>query len=245
MTSTLAQALREIYGRGDLEALERLYLHRVQRRYGGIIVFGREAVAAMTLEDLSHFGPSGFSVDTDLLEFVATSWQSAKGGTTRRHYWPEFEGDYIARETIVDNNAFRKPPHRAHNILGELNSGHGQTGPAALEGFHLITQRLHNLWNRRQLATFETLYHQDATYQGPRSAGGLDQLRAWRLAQFNDYPQSFVTFEREIVAGDKIALLWQLSRIDKTGTRDRVTGSTLLRLEGERIVHEDTLVDGG
>lgn len=238
----MAKLLQAIYTQTDLAALKDGYLHRAVRRHGGQQVWGRDAILAATLEDLEHLGAAQFEIIANLGDFVAVNWAAA-GKRTRRHYWPSFEDGRIAEETIVDNCAFRPSPKRAHTPLGELASGEGQTGALPLKGFGWVARSFHALWNMRSLAEFDTHYDPGTTYEARLSSGNLEGFKAWQLAQFNAFPQSHVTIEREVATDNQVALLWQWGRINKTGMRDRVTGSTFFMLADGKICHVDMLID--
>jgi nuclear transport factor 2 (NTF2) superfamily protein len=243
--SPFASMLSAVYETHDIASMREAYLHRGVRNHGGQRHFGRDAIINETLDDFRGLGSARFSIENDLGTFVGTRWAHEDGTFTRRHYWPVFEDGLVAQETIVDNASYRPAPVRTHCLLGELDAGRGQLGPKALQGFSHSARMLDQLWNGRDLSVLTKAYHEDATYQGPKNAGDRDKLKAWRLAQLTDYPHAHLVFEREVQIGDHIALLWQWSRISKSGVHDRVTGSTLLTLKDHKIAHEETLIDKG
>ncbi len=240
---TLGEMLTELYVNENVGALERLYLHRATRRSRGELIFGRDAIRQQALADLAEFSGWHFQVNASTDAFADVEWLSPDGATMRRHYWITLENGRVAADRVIALLPHAEPLQQYHQLLGELDSGHGQVGPGDLVGFSSIAQCLHKIWNGRQVGVLNALYDLEARWTGPGSEGGLLDLKSWWLAQFLAFPQSHVQFERELAFEDTRALLWQWARIDIHGRRDRVAGSTCLHLVGDRIVEETTLIE--
>jgi predicted ester cyclase len=239
---SLAALAQAVFGLHNTAALTDAYLHRAIATRGGERIFGRDAIVQEALRLMVQHKGMRFGVDADLGDFVAMLWQGDDGRHVRRHEWVTFEGARIGAQTCVDDDRAHPSPPLFHVPLGELQSGKGQVGAGALEGFGAVASALHQVWNARFIGHIDQLYAPDASWQGPDQQGGVSAFKAWLLEQFLAYPQSHVTFERVITQGDQLALLWQWGRIDTKGKRDRVTGSTLVTLADGKIIDESTVV---
>lgn len=240
---TLKEMLTELYVNENVSAFEDLYLHRAIRRWRGELVFGRDAIRQQILADLAQFSGWRFKINVSTEEFADVAWISPDGTSVRRHYWIKLENGRIASDAILTRSPHQERLHQHHSLLGELDSGKGQTGPAELSGFSATAENLHKIWNCRSISSIANLYHSEAHWSGPESEGGAQELKVWWLQQFLAYPQSHITFEREIAFENYLALQWQWARIDKNGHRDRVAGSTCLRLDGGKVIEEVMLTD--
>jgi hypothetical protein len=240
---TLAEMLSELYVNEDVGAFERLYLHRAIRRCRGELVFGRNALRQQILADLAQFSGWRFQINASTEGFADVEWLSPNQTSVRRHYWVKLENGCVASDTVITRSSHPQPIRNHHQPLGELDSGNGQKGPVELLGFSATTQGLNRIWNGRSLSTFAELYAGTVTWSGPNLEGGLQELKGWWLEQFLAFPQSHIIYERELSFENNLALLWQWARIDTTGHRDRIAGSTILRLDGGRIVQDVTLTD--
>ena len=240
---TLAEMLTELYANENIGVFEGLYLQRAIRRVRGELVFGRDAIRQMVLSDLARFSGWRFKINVSTKEFADVAWMPPDGAAVRRHYWVKLENGRIASDAILTRSPHQERLHQNHSLLGELDSGKGQTGPAELSGFSATADCLHKIWNCRSISSIADLYNAEAHWSGPNSDGGPQELKAWWLQQFLAYPQSHITFEREIAFENYLALQWQWARIDINGHRDRVTGSTCLRLDGGKVIEEILLTD--
>ena len=240
---TLAEMLTELYVNENIGAFEGLYLHRAIRRCRGERVFGRGAIRQHILADLGRFSGWRFDVNASTDEFADVAWISPDGSSVRRHYWIKLENGRVASDIVIMRSPDQETVHQHHPLLGELESGQGQIGPAELNGFSATADCLHKIWNCRSISSIADLYHGEAHWSGPDSEGGPQELKAWWLQQFLAFPQSHITFERELAFENTLALLWQWARIDTNGHRDRVAGSTYLRLDGGKVVQEVLLTD--
>ncbi|MFN8734368.1 MAG: nuclear transport factor 2 family protein [Hyphomonadaceae bacterium] len=240
---TLAEMLSELYANENFGTFDGLYLHRAIRRFRGELVFGRDAIRQQVLADLVQFSGWRFKINVSTEEFADVAWISPDGTSVRRHYWIKLENGRIASDAILTRSPHQERLHQHHLLLGELDSGKGQTGPAELSGFSATAENLHKIWNCRSISSIPNLYHSEAHWSGPESEGGAQELKVWWRQQFLAYPQSHITFEREIAFENYLALQWQWARIDKNGHRDRVAGSTCLRLDGGKVIEEVMLTD--
>jgi len=240
---TLAEMLSELYVNEDVGAFERLYLHRAIRRCRGELIFGRDAIRQLALADLAQFSGWRFQINASTEGFADVEWLSPDNLSVRRHYWTKLENGRISADTVITRAPNQEPMRCHHQPLGELDSGKGQVGPADLVGFSVTAQSLHRIWNSRSVSTFRDLYDGNAHWSGPSLEGGVTELKNWWLAQFLAFPQSHIIFERELSFENNLALLWHWARIDTTGHRDRIAGSTCLRLDGGKIIQDVTLTD--
>ncbi len=240
---TLAEMLTELYANENIGAFDGLYLHRAVRRSRGELMFGRDAIRQQALADLVQFRGWRFNINVSTDEFADVAWISEDGTTVRRHYWIKLENGRIAFDAILTRSPHQERLHQHHSLLGELDSGKEQTGPAELSGFSATAEYLHKIWNFRSISSISDLYQGEAHWSGPDAEGGPQELKAWWLQQFLEYPRSHITFEREIAFENNLALQWQWARIDINGNRDRVAGSTCLRLDGGKVIEEVLLTD--
>jgi hypothetical protein len=240
---TLEEMLTELHVNENVGAFEGLYLHRAIRRVGGELVFGRNAIRQQILADVARFSGWRFKIHACTHEFADVAWTSPDGSSVRRHYWIKLENGRIASDCVITRSPCPEPAQQHHKLLGELDSGKGQTGPAELSGFSATADWLHKIWNCRSISSIADLYHGETHWSGPGSEGGIHELKAWWLQQFLAFPQSHITFERELAFENNLALQWQWARIDTNGHRDRVAGSTCLRLDGGKVIEEHLLTD--
>lgn len=239
----LAEMLTELYANENIGAFEGIYLHRAIRRVRGELVFGRDAIRQQVLADLARFSGWRFKINVSAEEFADVAWMSPAGSSIHRHYWIKLENGRIASDAVLTRSPNQERVHQHHPLLGELDSGKGQIGPAEFSGFSATADCLHKIWNCQSISSITDLYRGEAHWSGPDSEGGTQELKAWWLQQFLAYPQSHITFEREIVFENYLALQWQWARIDINGHRDRVAGSTCLRLDGGKVIEEVMLTD--
>nr|WP_271817061.1 nuclear transport factor 2 family protein [Dolichospermum circinale] len=240
---SLAEMLTELYVNENVGAFERLYLHRAIRRSRGELIFGRDAIRQQALADLAQFSGWRFQVNASTDRFADVEWLSPDNTSVRRHYWITLENGRISQDIVITRAPDQEPMKQHHQLLGELDSGKGQAGPSDLIGFSATAQSLHRIWNGKSVSTLGNLYDDNAHWSGPSLEGGVTELKNWWLAQFLAFPQSHITFERELSFENGLALLWQWARIDVNGRRDRVAGSTYLRLEGSNVSQDVTLTD--
>ena len=240
---TLAEMLTELYANENIGAFEGLYLHRAIRRVRGELVFGRESIRQQILADLARFSGWRFKINVSTAEFADVEWMSPDGSSVRRHYWIKLENGRVSSDAVLTRLPNQERVHQHHPLLGELDSGNGQIGPAELSGFSATADCLHKIWNCRSISSIADLYHGEAHWSGPDSEGGHQELKMWWLQQFLAYPQSHITFEREIAFENYLALQWQWARIDINGYRDRVAGSICLQLDGGKVIEEILLTD--
>lgn len=240
---TLAEMLTEVYVHEDVCAFERLYLHRAIRRCKGELVFGRDAIRQQVLADLAQFSGWQFQINASTEGFADVEWLSPDQVSVRRHYWIKLENSRVSSDAVITRIPHLEFKRQHHQILGELDSGRGQLGLSELQEFSATTQSLHKIWNGRSIATVTELYNSAARWIGPVSEGGFKEVKSWWLAQFLAFPQSHITFERELSFDNTLLLLWQCARIDTDGHRDRIAGSTYLQLVGNKVVQEVTLSD--
>ncbi len=228
---TPAALNRAWYEGGDLASIADTHLHRVWRERGGVVTKGRDDVIADVADDLAVGG--ALVIAADLPEVVALTL-----GGVRRHHWVAHEGDWIAREIIVEDGAILTPT----KVFGELRSGAGQRAAGVLDGHGALAAALHRLWNARALGDIATLYAPDVRWTGPDDA--RDPRIFWSEFAAR-HPASWLVPDRLTVHGDHHAQLWRGAAQRPDGSRVRLLVSSVVRLEDEQVTEEDLLVEAG
>jgi hypothetical protein len=250
------EALQAALERGAFGGLAEQYLHRARRETSLGMAVGRDEILA---EDLKL--AAGLAANAK----VRVAWPTPSlcvldvdgpdGSHQRQHRWLTREGALIARETVVGSllgvseqdlqeSAGRAPVHLP---LGEVRSGRGQLRAGAQSWFRdgpvWLLDALHRIWNGRCLDEIDRLYAPTARWSGPDAqAGGPDLFKSWAMRLLARHPDATLLFERSEQAGDRIALLWRLV-VHQHGKRAHVLGSSLLTIDGESILTDDTLLD--
>jgi len=110
-----------------------------------------------------------------------------------------------------------------------------------------VTRIADELWNLGRLDVVDELMTPDARYHGPHMPGGCGGREDWRnaVAMYRRaFPDSHVTYDELIVAGDTVVGRWNatgthtgaLPGLAITGKPIAITGITIYRFDGERIV---------
>jgi hypothetical protein len=254
---SFAQFLQASRERGDLDALDTLYLHRTHRQAHGRIQVGRDAIRAALIAERAGGDAQQITVETDLGDVLCISG-SGGGPAWRRHHWIEWEGGRIARELVIGDSApFDDDggiPCGMFRPLGERRAGAGQlpVGERAClaeepsPSARRILDGMHAVWNGRDLSKLDGLYEADAQWRGPSGRSGqTGDLRSWISEMLTALPDSWISwmlFERVVERGDQLAVLWRLV-VDEGLRRLHVGGSTILTLEDGRVRSDDTLID--
>jgi hypothetical protein len=243
--------LRASGERGDLAALDGLYLHRAHREAHGRTLVGRDAIRAVLAAEIAESPERQVAIDADLGDVVAVSVTGGEAEHRRAHHWLTWEGERIARELVVGDAPSGAPGGSADRImfrpLGERRAGQGQfaVGTQALlpsepsAGARAVLDGLHRMWNGRDFSSIDQLYANDAEWTG---RGGQSDLRGWLSGLLTSLPDSWLLFERVIERGDQLAVLWRLVA-DEGERRLHLIGSSILSIEGGKIRREDTLAD--
>lgn len=184
------------------------HAHRAVREDSLTLIKGRDAIVAAWVGE----GRQQVAIDADLGAMIAYQVDGAWHG----HRWVWREDGRILREVVVENRGVAQSPPAVHPPLGELNAGRGQyaTAEAALlpadfpESVRPLADRLHRAWNGRAF----DLYGSD-----------------WLPCLIRLIPDAHFQFERAIVLGDNIALLWRVMGHDAGGQRIRLIGSSLFQ----------------
>lgn len=111
----------------------------------------------------------------------------------------------------------------------------------------LVSRIADDIWNRGDLAVCEEVMTTDAKYHGPHMPNGIGTRDDWRRAigMYREaIPDSHVTFEELIVAGDTVVGRWTatgthtrpLPGVAATGKRIAIGGITIYRIAGGKIV---------
>lgn len=196
--------------------------HRAVREDSLGFIVGRDALLA----DWVASGTQPLSITADLGEMIAFV-VGAQGQSWRGHRWVEREDDLILREVVVEDRLHERVAPAGHPPLGELRAGTGQyaAGDCAIlpPGFpaaaKALADRMHRAWNGRAF----DLYRAD-----------------WLSALVAELPDATFYFERAIVAGEQIALLWRVHGHGANGQRIRLIGSSLFSNGGS---NDETIVD--
>jgi hypothetical protein len=254
---TFAEFLRASQERGDLTAIDSLYLNRTHREAHGQVMVGRDAIRAALGAEAAWGSIPQVAIEADLGDVVATAITVSgdpSAGSRRRHHWLTWEARRIARELIVGDSPDSATQVRSVGLfrpLGERRAGAGQfavgehaivpDSASASDG--PILDALHRIWNGRDLATTETLYAPNAQWRGPAGRlGGPSEARTWVSSVLADLPDSWLLFERVARSGDRLGVLWRLIA-DEGERRLHLLGSSIFTLAGDRVSAEDTLLD--
>jgi hypothetical protein len=223
--SALAQLevrLRRDHAFGDLA---KTHVHRAVREDSLGFLIGRDAL-------LAHWTTQArqdTSIIADLGDMIA--FQVGAGKTTWfGHRWIKREGDMIVTETLIENRGIAKIAPPVHAPLGELRAGRGQVDAGDMpilpigfpEAARPLATILHKAWNGRAFDLYET---------------------PWLVSLVNALPDATFYFERALVDGETIALLWRVHGHHKDGQRVRLIGSSVMVLDGERITSDSTVLD--
>lgn len=111
----------------------------------------------------------------------------------------------------------------------------------------LVLRIAGDIWNRGDYDVVDEVMAPEARYHGPHMPGGLGDRDTWRHAirmYRTAFPDSHVTFDELIVSGDTIVGRWSatgthtgpLPGLEPTGRKIAITGITIYRLAGGRIV---------
>jgi hypothetical protein len=254
---SLAPHYAAAYGSGAFGALADRYLHRAVVEDALGVTVGRDAIVAAAIATAAALEATGATVRHDgrslgIVEIAGR--RDAKAVTVREHRWSFLEGDLVVEDLLVaDRAVLGLDPvalgavHPTQPPLGELRSGEGQLWASPSSG-HVgehreLADALHQIWNGRRLDLIATLYAPTAKWVGPgRRTGGPDALRGWLTGLLARLPDATVVIDRSEVTGGRVAFLWRLFG-HIAGRRARLIGSTLLTLEGGRVVADDTLID--
>jgi predicted ester cyclase len=104
-----------------------------------------------------------------------------------------------------------------------------------------------DIWNRGDLDVTSEVMVANAKYHGPHMPNGIGDRENWRqaIAMYRSaFPDSHVTFEELIGAGDMVVGRWsatgthtgQLPGVAPAGKRIAIGGITIYRLSGGKIV---------
>lgn len=248
----------------DFTGFEDDYLHRASREDAWGRVRGRDRIRDLALTRLAEEPAGEPVIEADCADGDTSMIAFATEAGWRGHRWAVREDERIAADIEVLDGAARcralgrDPADEArrqgqgapvHAPLGELRPGRGQLANAPLPvlppSFPLRAQPgaayLHALWNRRDLS----LLAED--WRGPAEAGGG---RAFVLQTLATLPDAVWMAERGITNGNTTAILWRLHGHhlgagwgEPSGRRIRAIGSSVLTMEGERVLAEHTMID--
>lgn len=247
------------------DAVERAYLHRAVRADDYGRTRGRVAIRDAMVVEIAEGGAGPVRIVEDLGDMIV--FETAAGW--RAHRWVRRDGDRILNEILVRDGAARARAigldaadaarrgagSPAHAPLGELRAGLGQlatTRHAALphdfsDAARALADAMHRVWNGRALGNIGS-----RRWRGPNGMqGDAEVAAAWLTGLFAALPDAVLLFERAVVMGDRVALLWRLHGhhladglgYAATGRRVRCHGSSVLTLADGAVTDEDTLLD--
>ncbi len=202
--ATLEIALRQTQAYASLADS---HVHRATREDSLGIIKGRDAItAAWVGEDAAEL-----TIDHDLGEVIAYS----VGGTWQGHRWVWRDEGRIIREVVIEDRGTSRVAPPAHPPLGELRSGLGQYAvsrdailpPGWPNAARDIANRLHRVWNAR---SFDL------------------GAESWVAPLIRALPDATFTFERAIIDGETVALLWRVHGHHASGQRVRLIGSSVV-----------------
>lgn len=208
-----------------LGALSHSYVHRAKREDSLGFIIGRDAILA----DWTNQDRSAVSIVADLGEMIA--FEVGNGAQIWcGHRWVTYEGGKIMGETLIENRGIAQDAHPIHPPLGELRAGRGQyaAGDVAIvpagfpEAALPLVTLLHQAWNGRAFDLYET---------------------PWLLTLVRALPDATFYFERAIVGGDTVALLWRVHGHHANGQRVRLIGSSVMTWQDGKITSDMTVVD--
>ena len=250
--------------RFDLIDSTHLYRATVEDAFG--TVHGREAVRDRRMAEAQAIVGDGISIQVDLGDMIVFEAGAGWSG----HRWASREGDRIVGETLIVDAGLRAMKagldveaeaaalggaHPAHAALGELRPGRGQLAedqspqlphdwPAGAKDAATL---LHCVWNTRAIGLIDT-----GRWIGPDGLSGdaAVQMR-WTADLIAALPDVVLLFERAIVSGNRVAILWRLHGHHlgaglghpPTGKRVRALGSSVLTIADGRVVEDRTMLD--
>lgn len=214
--------LRRDHAFGDLA---QTYLHRAVREDALGFTIGRDAILA----DWTTQARAEITIQADLGDMIAYQVGTGKA-VWFGHRWVKREGDKIAHETLIENRGVMKIAPPSHAPLGELRAGRGQFDagdtPILPVGFPVaagpLATLLHKAWNGRAFDLYEA---------------------PWLVSLIKALPDATFYFERSIVAGDAIAILWRVHGHHRDGQRVRLIGSSVMTFIDGQITSDRTNID--
>ncbi len=112
----------------------------------------------------------------------------------------------------------------------------------------LVLRIATEIWNQGKLLVCDEIMTEDAKYYGPHMPNGIGSREEWKKAitmYRNAFPDSHVTYEELIEAGDTVIGRWRatgthtgkLPAVEKpTGKRIAITGITIYHFANGKIV---------
>jgi hypothetical protein len=223
--SSLAQLEIALRATRAFAELGKSHAHRAKREDSLGFLIGRDAILA----DWTREEAGVVTITHDFGDMIAfdvhqgsNKWQG--------HRWVTREDGRILTETVVENRPHARVAPPAHPPLGELRAGQGQFAATdtpilpddfCLQAVPLVTL-LHQAWNGRAL----NLYN-----------------NAWLNSILTRLPDATFYFERALVQGDQIAILWRVHGHHQNGQRIRLIGSSVMTWQNDNILDEATCVD--
>ena len=111
----------------------------------------------------------------------------------------------------------------------------------------IVSRIADDIWNKGDMGVVDLVMAPDAKYHGPHMPNGLGDRENWRRAitmYRAAFPDSHVTFEDFVVSGDTVVGRWRatgtqtgsMPGLPPSGKRIAISGITIYRFEGERII---------
>ncbi|MBY0421268.1 MAG: hypothetical protein K2Q06_03115 [Parvularculaceae bacterium] len=191
--------------------LAETHSHRAEREDSMGVIRGRDAIEERWVAE----DPHPVVIDADFGDMI--SFTAGEGDRCwRGQRWVTREDNRIVREIVIEARPRAIDPPLLHPPLGELRAGRGQfgAGPSAVlplgfaEEARAVADRLHRVWNGR-------LFDEGA--------------ESWVVPLIRKLPDATFYFERALVDGRDVALLWRVHGHDGSGRRIRLLGGTIVR----------------
>lgn len=207
---------------GDLAGL---YVHRARREDSLGFLIGRDSI----LSDWTMQERNAVSITADFGDMIAFEVGGAPD-VWHGHRWVVRQDGKIIAETLIENRGVAKAAPPIHPPLGELRAARGQYDagdtpvlPADfLNDAKPLATLLHKAWNGRAFNLYEA---------------------PWLLTLVRALPDATFYFERALVAGDQVALLWRVHGHHGGGQRVRLIGSSVMTWQDGGIASDMTVVD--
>ena len=224
-TNSLAQLERQLRTRRALGCLSESHLHRAIREDALGFTIGRDAILADWVIETSEAVIITADFDEMIAFEVGSDLQKWHG-----HRWVTYENAKIARETLIENRDASKVAGQMHPPLGELRPGRGQYDAGLLpslpsdfpDAAKSLAALLHQAWNGRAFNLYDA---------------------PWLMTLVRALPDATFYFERALVRGDEIAILWRLHGHHAHGQRVRLIGSSVMTFIDGTITSDMTVVD--
>lgn len=223
--SDLAKLEKSLRTNRALADLSAHYVHRARREESLGFLVGRDSI----LSDWVAQDTAPVSIEADFGDMIAFLVGRGKSAW-RGHRWVVRDEGKVIAETLIENRAVSKTAPAIHPPLGELRAGRGQydageTPPLPADfpdHARPLATLLHKAWNGR---AFDL-------YAAP-----------WLSLVLKHLPDASFYFERALVQGDQVAILWRVHGHHSGGQRVRLIGSSVMGFANGVITSDLTCLD--